>query len=277
MNSITEQEAYKSLATTYGPMELEISMLDPWNSNLAREGIKYGITTFEKVVKNREIVSRPSSYLEKKNFHPSVINRMIEATSIPNFDDLTPLASVAGAISDEVKNFLLVRGAENVVVNNGGDISINLKNKPIKIGILRTCQSPKADKLIEISPNSKIGGVATSGLGGRGFTKGIADSVTMLSTSGAKADALATIVGNSTRIKNEKQIRKRKASELDPTTDIPNQLITVSREGISAEEKKEAVENGLKTAKELDFFGTIIKCGEFTGYNLDKEISLVEK
>jgi hypothetical protein len=39
----------------------------------------------------------------------------------------TPLAAVAGATADMVADFLLETGATNIVVNNGGDISIRLR------------------------------------------------------------------------------------------------------------------------------------------------------
>ncbi len=77
-------------------------------------------------------------------------------------------------------------------------------------------------------------GVATSGFGGRSFTLGLADIVSVVADSAALADAAATLVANRTFVEAAGVVR-RKGRELDPLTDIPDELVTVERGPLDAE------------------------------------------
>jgi len=62
--------------------------------------------------------------------------------------------------------------------------------------------------------------------GGRSFSLGIADSVTVLARDGAAADAAATVVGNAVDL-DHPAIRRRPASEIDPASDLGAIPVTV--------------------------------------------------
>ena len=68
-----------------------------------------------------------------------------------------------------------------------------------------------------------IGGIATSGRGGRSLSLGIADSVTVLATCAADADVAATLIANAVE-RFSGTVRER-ASDLDPDSDLGERLV----------------------------------------------------
>jgi hypothetical protein len=92
-----------------------------------------------------------------------------------------------------------------------------------------------------------IGGVATSGLGGRSFTKGIASAATVLSQSASLADAAATVIGNFTHVEDP-SIKRSLAERIYPDTDITGEWVTTEVGRLSQEKIEEALRNGLSKA-----------------------------
>lgn len=178
---------------------------------------------------------------------PGVPKKMIEAVKVVDEETLTPMAAVAGSLADEMKEFLKNEGIDLVSVNNGGDISICNKygrKLMISIGDIHTGEGLpyiiSVDRLVDY-------GVATSGFGGRSFTLGLADSATVIAGTGAVADAAATFICNCTNVASDQVVRK-KASEIDPLTDIPDEYITVEIKQLNKYDIDKAVENGLISA-----------------------------
>jgi ApbE superfamily uncharacterized protein (UPF0280 family) len=123
---------------------------------------------------------------------PSIVVKMAKAAKKAG---VGPMAAVAGAIAEEVGHALMKRSAE-VIVENGGDIFIHTK-KPRRIGIYAG-DSPLSGKLaIEIAPEDSPMGICTSsGTVGYSLNFGLADAVSVLSSSTVLADAAATAVSN---------------------------------------------------------------------------------
>jgi ApbE superfamily uncharacterized protein (UPF0280 family) len=92
-----------------------------------------------------------------------------------------------------------------------------------------------------------MGGVATSGLGGRSFTKGIASAATVLSQSASLADAAATVIGNFTHVEDP-GIKRSLAERIYPDTDIAGEWVTTEVGRLSQEKIEEALRNGLSKA-----------------------------
>ncbi|WP_216856307.1 hypothetical protein [Acidisphaera sp. S103] len=69
-------------------------------------------------------------------------------------------------------------------------------------------------------------GRACKGRGGRSFSFGIADSVSILGRTAARADAAATIVGNAVDLPGHPAIDRRAASEIDPASDLGDRPVT---------------------------------------------------
>lgn len=146
--------------------------------------------------------------------------KMVEAACSIGEPTLTPMATVAGAMSDLVADWLTGRGAETVIVNNGGDIAIRIGGgETVKMGILADIGSSRVDEIAVIKEQDKIGGVCTSGLGGRSFTRGIANAVTVFSKNCIQADACATHIANTSYLESPR-VQTALAGELEPSSDI---------------------------------------------------------
>jgi hypothetical protein len=110
--------------------------------------------------------------------------------------------------------------------------------------------------VISIDAGSGVGGVATSGFGGRSFTKGIASAATILSANASLADAAATVVGNFTNVEDPGIARSR-AEAIYPDTDIAGEWVTTRVGTLPIETVEEALQNGLDKARALCARGLI--------------------
>jgi ApbE superfamily uncharacterized protein (UPF0280 family) len=99
-------------------------------------------------------------------------------------------------------------------------------------------------------------GVATSGLGGRSLTRGIASAVTVLADCASIADAAATAIANACFAPDE-CIVQFPAEQIDPATDIAGIPITVGVGPLSAEIRRAAVQSALNKAERLTLNGVI--------------------
>lgn len=131
-----------------------------------------------------------------------IVRDMISAS---NMAGVGPMASVAGAIAEYVGKDLL-KYSSNVIVENGGDIFLNV-NENVSIGIFAG-DSPLSEKIaLNINANETPLGICTSsGTVGHSLSFGIADAVCIKSHSAALADAAATSVGNI--IKHKSDVKK---------------------------------------------------------------------
>lgn len=166
---------------------------------------------------------------------------------------ITPMAAVAGAVADAVLAAMVKgRGVTRAFVNNGGDIAFHLTpGTSLRCGLVTDLASavvggtgPFVDRhgweedlagrhalTFLLTFDHPARGLATSGRackgrGGRSFSFGIADSVSILGRTAARADAAATIVGNAVDLPGHPAIDRRAASEIDPASDLGNRLIT---------------------------------------------------
>jgi hypothetical protein len=172
--------------------------------------------------------------------------------------DLTPMAAVAGTIGDAVADYLFRRGMTRVVVNNGGDIAIRLQDEePVRVGIRTDVNNSDFDDVLVLGPGCGSWGVATSGLGGRSLTRGVASAATIVAPTASLADAAATAVANASFVEDE-QIVQRYAEEVDPNTDIRGIPVTVKVGRISPEKGRVAVSKAMDRAEELVGRGIIL-------------------
>ncbi|HPP07105.1 MAG TPA: hypothetical protein PLW88_07010 [Syntrophorhabdaceae bacterium] len=182
---------------------------------------------------------------------PSIAKNMIEAVKEVDEKTLTPMAAVAGAVSDEIKRYLKDDGFDFISVNNGGDISIFNEDleKSIKISIGHINKNTHTPYLLNIK-GIKDYGIATSGLGGRSLTLGLAEIGTVIANTSAIADAAATFICNKTNV-DSKHVLREKAYIIDPTTDIPEEYVTLNIDKLNQEEANNALQNGLNIASIL--------------------------
>jgi len=251
----------------YGPIRMTIDILVRKHRQPEMAFIvgSYVIEEFSKACKNMPIIKGQDRINRPVQNYPMPVQKMLVAVERIGDKNLTPLAAVAGAFSDIALEKALEMGAERVIVNNGGDIAFkDLKGRPIKVGI-PISKDNFSSALTLLLSNEKIGGICTSGLGGRSFTKGIATAAVAIAENAALADACATYLGNKTNVEDPKIVRCF-AEEIDSETDIPGQLITLKAEHLSKKVVYGALLNGVEAAEEMCkrniIWGAVLCIGE---------------
>ena len=173
---------------------------------------------------------------------------------------LTPMAAVAGTVADAAADFLFAQGAEKVTANNGGDIALRLApGQSLGLGVLYDLERGGVDRVVRLSAEKGVGGVATSGLGGRSLTTGIASGVTVFSRRCAQADALATLLADRSCI-DSPAVHTRLAGELDPDSDIAGLPVVVAVDPLGREEKERALDQVLREAEAQYRRGNLLAC-----------------
>jgi ApbE superfamily uncharacterized protein (UPF0280 family) len=234
----------------YGPMHMFITAFENGRPvcALAEEGARLAIRVLEDLARSIPVIKKKSLELEIEETFPDVVKRMIESTKKMGEPDLTPLAAVAGTASDLVADFMFRQGGTKIIVDNGGDIAIRLREGEVaRVGVKTEIDANQPAYLISIDSTMGIGGVATSGLGGRSFTKGIASAATVLSKTASFSDAAATVIGNFTSVEDPSILRTL-AEKVYPDTDISGEWVTTRVGELSQEKIEEALDKGLSKA-----------------------------
>ena len=202
------------------------------------------------ITRYRAMVQQPWTKITRLDAVAKVVQRMHSAVRSTQDVSLTPMAAVAGTIAGFICDYFVEHGATKVVVNNGGDIAVHLgKGETTRVGIAPRLGIPPSHYL-DLKYGDRIGGIATSGLGGRSFTLGIADAAVVMATDPSVADACATVLGNAVNVESV-LIKRRLAKEIDPATDIPDLWVTVAVGTLPNELKAIALERGVSKARQL--------------------------
>jgi len=193
-----------------------------------------------------------------------VARRMLAACWPHRAQFITPMAAVAGAVADEMIGFF--RGEPGILrayVNNGGDIALHLaREQRFRVGLVADLARVKRREQLSLDgdftvyAHAPVRGVATSGWGGRSFSLGIADSVTILARTAAQADAAATMVANAVDV-DDPAILRTPACQLKDDTDLGARPVTVSVGSLSEGKVEEALAAGQARAQDLLSAGTI--------------------
>ena len=135
-----------------------------------------------------------------EEFAPEIIKRMLTASGLCN---VGPMASVAGAVAEYTAAELL-KHAEEVIIENGGDIFLNT-NRSVTVGIFAGTSPLSGHIGIKVTPAMQPVSICTSsGKVGHSLSFGSADAVTIKSASAPLSDAAATAIANI--IKDKKDI-----------------------------------------------------------------------
>ena len=241
-----------SVLAESGPMRLVISASigKVPQTKTAMRAAEESFGFLDRVARHRKFLGR--LFLDyREDIKDPLVLKMINSVVEVGDEDLTPMAAVAGTIADAVADFLFERGMTKVVVDNGGDVAIRAhRDAPITVGIRPDVNERAVSHVIGLDPSIPSHGVATSGLGGRSLTRGIASAATVVARTASLADAAATAVANASFLEDE-QVWRRPAEELDPYTDIPGLDITVKVGPLSEEKKSMAVSKAIRRAEEL--------------------------
>lgn len=204
------------------------------------------------------VLKRKASMVKNMRALPEVARRMVEAAKAVDGLSLTPMAAVAGAVADLLLERILCEyELDFLFVNNGGDISVYSKDGAGFRIALAEIHAGALRQVFWVSGLERVG-VATSGLGGRSFTLGICDSVTVFAESGALSDAAATFICNASFL-GPGCAETAKAKELDPLSDLEEEEVVLSRRRLKEEEIREALKRGKEAALSLKGRGVILE------------------
>ena len=179
---------------------------------------------------------------------------------------ITPMASVAGAVAEEIAACYAISGIDRAAVNNGGDIALHLgASASFRVGICTDINAATGDAMRgELRPNGNmlieahtpVRGIATSGWRGRSLSLGIADSVTVLAKTAAQADAAATVIANAVNV-DDPRIARLPACEVKDNSDLGNLQVTVDVPNLESRLIDDALRAGLAQAQILQKAGLI--------------------
>ena len=187
-----------------------------------------------------------------------VAARMVDACWPHRAVFVTPMATVAGAVADEMMAALTVgRTLERAYVNNGGDIALYLTpGAGLTAGLVTDYRLPAIDATCAIGFDIPVRGIATSGWKGRSHSLGIADSVTVLARDAAAADVAATLIANAVNA-DHRAIERVPANELDPDSDLGGRPVTVAVGDLDRDTVEGALEAGAAAAEAMVRSGLI--------------------
>ena len=151
----------------------------------------------------------------KADGYPRILELMLRAAQVA---DVGPFAAVAGSISQVAAEAAIDAGAGNILIDNGGDISI-IGNKEFRVGIYagESKISGKIGFLIKRS-DLPIGICTSSGTVGHSISFGDSDAVITIADEASIADAAATSIANEVRGSDVESSVKRGLNRAD---DIP--------------------------------------------------------
>jgi uncharacterized protein len=172
---------------------------------------------------------------------------------------ITPMAAVAGAVAEEILEVMTSAATlSRAYVNDGGDISLHLaRGEKFVVGMVERPDRASLFGTTTIESGDPIRGIATSGWRGRSFSLGIADAVTVLADTAARADAAATVVANAVDLPGHPRVGRIRACDLAPDSDLGERLVTQSVGELAPDEIRDALEAGIRVAKSLCGSGLI--------------------
>lgn len=195
----------------------------------------------------------------------AVAQRMWAACAPFRAGFITPMAAVAGSVAQELVASYRRPGITRAWLNNGGDIALHLApGASVRIGLFadlarldpRDLGDLPVDGAFDIAAEQPVRGVATSGWRGRSFSRGIADSVTVLAATAAQADAAATVIANAVDV-DDPGIARQPANTCKDQSDLGDIPVTVDVAALAPDQVRRALDAGAARAALLQRDGLI--------------------
>jgi ApbE superfamily uncharacterized protein (UPF0280 family) len=237
----------------YGPVQMVVEATRHQQSmpNEVQEAAGMVPKILDSLVRVLPNAKKPWPLLTEISDMPEVLRRMFDSVASTHDETLTPMAAVAGTFADIVADHLTDNGATKVIVNNGGDIAVRLEaGESTVIGIAPRSGGAPPTHFIRLDSNSGVGGVTTSGLGGRSLTLGVADAAVAVANNASLADACSTLIANHVYVVCP-QVQRRLACEIDPQSDIAEMLVTTKVNELPEWAAEEALTHGMSKAIDL--------------------------
>ncbi len=187
-----------------------------------------------------------------------IARRMHRAcATVAQGDFITPMAAVAGSVADTVLAAMLAATPlTRAHVNNGGDIALHLGPDAEYRAAIAGLDGQLAGQ-ITLRATDGIGGIATSGQGGRSLSLGIASSVTVLARDAATADAAATLIANAVDLPGHPAITRQPARDIFPDSDLGARLVVTHVAPLPAADIAAALARGAARAQAMIDTGAI--------------------
>lgn len=209
------------------------------------------------LVRRKEVAFSNIESVEKSSDWPPVLALMVAAARAVGYPQVTPMVAVAGAIAELSARAAIEAGAGTCVVDNGGDVALEIEEgDEVKVGVARSLDDRRFVSVVTLRPGDSMRGVCTSGLGGRSFTLGVADSATAFGATASVADACATLLCNATAV-DDPAVTRRRAEDLDCDTDVPGFLVTTGVGRLNAAIKGKALAQAREEAVRLMGLGLL--------------------
>lgn len=194
----------------------------------------------------------------------SIARRMLRASAVHRPAFVTPMAAVAGAVADHVLAAMTSAATlSRAYVNDGGDIALHLApGESLACGLVAEIEVPRLNGRAVVSAEMPVRGIATSGRaslgqGGRSFSLGIADAVTVFAKDAASADVAATLLANAVDLPEHPAVRRCLAEEIDPESDLRGKMVTLEVGELNRTALKEALDRGVTKAWKMQQAGLI--------------------
>ncbi len=242
------------LSLRHGPIDLVIGADGPGRAAALQAAETRFATILEELCAELPLLRRPTA----ERPEGETARRMWLATR-PHAARafVTPMAAVAGAVAETVLSAMRRAGPlARAYVNNGGDIALHLAPGETFDTAIRAPDGREIGRF-RLAAGGGFGGVATSGRGGRSFSLGIAESVTVLAETAAAADAAATLIGNAVDLPGHPAIARAPARSLAPDSDLGERLVVTGLGPISSAEARAALAAGLAEARRMRDDGLI--------------------
>ncbi|MBI3708157.1 MAG: UPF0280 family protein [Proteobacteria bacterium] len=255
----------RRLHLRHGPIDL---VIEAWGeADEVRAAYRQAIAAFADVlprlVEELPLLRAPLG-AEQPSAAGPVARRMVDSCWPYRSVFITPMAAVAGAVADHMLDRMIDgRRLARAYVNDGGDIAFHLApGARLTCGLVADLAAPAINGTLALDAAMPVRGLATSGRackgsGGRSFSFGIADAVTVLARDAAAADAAATIVANAVDLPGHAAIGRAPAADIDPDSDLGDRLVTVDVGPLAAGEVRAALATGVSRAAALQRAGLI--------------------
>ncbi len=229
----------------HGPIDLIITV----DGSDCDKAYNAAIARFENLLEElvEELPQLREACILGRVFEGAVARRMQKASQqfLPKF--ITPMAGVAGSVSDEILEIIKQTGNYNKIhVNNGGDIAFHIGDgQTVKAAI-----ASRIHAVLKVRACDNYRGIATSGWGGRSQSLGIGDNVTVIAENAAMADCGATLIANAIDLPDHPAIERKAAREVFPDSDLGDRLVTTGVGMLGSQDIAKALDNGVALAKQ---------------------------
>lgn len=237
-----------------GPIDLLLRAEGPGREAAERAALSSFDGLLATLVEELPALRRPVGGTLPKVSGP-VARRMVAAVAPFAGRFVTPMAAVAGAVSDHLLAAMLDAAPDltRAWVNDGGDIAFHLApGQSFDVGLVAELEAPALAGTATVRHGDPVGGVATSGRGGRSFSLGIADAVTVMAPDAASADVAATLIANAVDLPEHPAIRRGPACEEDPDSDLGTLPVVLDIGDLADSDVDAALEAGCRESESIE-------------------------